>query len=181
MERSAGHGTSSSAAGTPSSQTRHHARRLLVGVDFSEASRLALEASVRLAARDHTQVDVLHVYWGPWHQLHYRAPSPDGSPRAQQEYRDKLQARLDEFVEPVRALATDIAIATRLKEAQHVHYGLVTQANEIEADLVVIGKPQEHAWRRILGTDTAWRVMREAECPVLVCAGADTHSREQRH
>lgn len=66
-------------------------------VDFSPTSLLALDQAARVATQDGAALHVLHVFDAPWHQLHYRAPTPEAAPHFQKQYRDGLERRLTAF------------------------------------------------------------------------------------
>ncbi len=137
-------------------------------VDFSETSRRALGEAVQVAKRDGAVLHVLHVFEGPWHRLHYRAPTPQASPDYQKQYRDALRRRLETFCEPFLPALTGVEL--RIHVFDHVGYGLgigefVTQ---IGADLAVLGTHgRTHLSDFLLGS-TAERVARDAACSILV-------------
>ncbi|MFZ9915448.1 MAG: universal stress protein, partial [Phycisphaerales bacterium] len=69
-------------------------RRILVGVDFSETSLKALRVALEIARDEGASTEVLHVFHGPWHALHYRAPTPEADPRFQVQFRNAVDRRL---------------------------------------------------------------------------------------
>jgi universal stress protein E len=141
-------------------------QKIVACVDFSETSRKVVEEAVAIAAQDGAKVDVLHVYYGPWHRLHYRAPTPEAPPRFQQQYKDVLQEHLASFARPFGQAGVEMGC--HLHEDPSYGYGIAEYAREQGADLVVVGSHGRTNLRYLLLGSTAERVLREATCSVLV-------------
>lgn len=142
-------------------------RTIVAGVDFSETSANVVEEALALAALDGSRVEAVHVFYGPWHQLHYRAPTLEAAPKFQQQYKDVLQARLEAFVEPLRQRASGVEVECRLLESQSPGRRLAEHAAERGADLIVLGTQGKTNLRYMLLGSTAERVLRETACSVL--------------
>jgi nucleotide-binding universal stress UspA family protein len=142
-------------------------RCVIAGVDFSPASRRAVERAALVAERDAADLHVLHVFRGPWHELHYRAPTVEVAPHFQQQYRDGLGRRLAEFC---RAAAGGAGVArTRHVVFDHDGHrsGLVEYAAVVSADLIVLGTRGRSSLRDIVLGNTAERTLRDTACSVL--------------
>jgi nucleotide-binding universal stress UspA family protein len=137
-------------------------RLILSPVDFSEASEHAFETAVDLAARFKAEVRVIHVYQLPASML------PEGvleSPGDLEEtVRGRLQQQLDAFVE--RSASSGVNVTTGLCEG--VPYVEITRAaQDLGADMIVIGTHGRTGLAHLLLGSVAERVLRTADIPVL--------------
>lgn len=148
-------------------------KTVLVGVDFSDASRKAVDEALRVAAQDNAVVHVLHVFHGPWHRLHYRAPTLEADPDFQKQYRATLLRRLEQFCEPARPEVGWAKPQFHLLDYRSHGLGLVDFARRIEADLVVLGSRGRTNLRELLLGSTAERVVRDTPCSILVIKPKD--------
>lgn len=150
-------------------QERHTGplRTIVACVDFSPLSERVIEDALGLAALDGGRAEVVHVFYGPWHRLHYRAPTPEASPKFQQQYRNVLAARLEALAAGVARRLGQDPPECRLRESQSHGRGLVEHARERGADLLVLGTWGRTSLRHVLLGSTAERVLREATCSVL--------------
>jgi universal stress protein E len=153
-------------------------RTVVVGIDYSETSRLALEAAMRLAAQDGSQVHVVHVYRAPWAGLHLRPPAIRDDPTAQARYRDILRQRLEAFCEP--GSPQTLWTRPRFEVIEHRSHGvgLAEYVRTSGADLVVLGTRGRTNLRDVVLGSTAERVVREAPCSVLAVRPAGGASQQ---
>ena len=80
------------------------ARRILVPVDFSEASSAALEYAIDLAARHQATVDVLHVWeLPPYPAMAQYVGHDEGTETFAQHVHELASARLSELIRPINA------------------------------------------------------------------------------
>lgn len=140
--------------------------RILVPVDFSEASQAALEYAVDLAQSHHASVDVLHVWDLPSYtaMAKYReegAPREDTEPFATHVH-DLATARLDEMIQLARRPGVDVV-------------GVLESGDPIEViprvaeqfDLLVVGAHDDDSAKGLLFGNVADRVAGEVRCPVV--------------
>ncbi len=136
-------------------------------VDFSDASMRALESAARLAVQDAAALHVVHVFYAPWHVLHYRSPTPETDPAFRAQYSNVLQRRLQHFGDAIgRSLADLNPIYTLIDASDHrnaIPEHLVT----VGADLVVLGTRGHSNLRDFFLGSTAEKVLRDAACSVL--------------
>jgi nucleotide-binding universal stress UspA family protein len=143
-------------------------RKVMVGVDFSDTCRRAVSAAAELAGRDRSTLRVVHTFFGPWTRLHYRAPTPS-SPEFQQQYRQSLQRQLEHFIDGLKLPEGDFTLQSSIEgDYSSPAFGLIRLAGEFGADLIVVGTRSRSGLMRLLLGSTAERVLREAECTVLV-------------
>ena len=147
---------------------------IVVGVDFSEASELALQRAFELASEQPQAelhlVNVVQTY-GP--QVAYDMPLDASAltvltiPEARQrfgEYADKAIARFLTGKQPPRPFPRVVV---------HVRFDSIAQeiaqlAADMEADLVVVGTHGRRGLSRVLLGSSAEATVRLAPCPVLV-------------
>lgn len=137
-------------------------RLIVCPVDFSDTSRQALMAAIDLAARLKAEVRVMHVYQLPASAL------PEGVLETLSDLEatieERLQEQLDRFVEEVDAQG--VKVTTGLCEG--VPYVEITEAaDELGADLIVIGTHGRTGLAHLLLGSVAERVVRTANMPVL--------------
>ncbi len=137
-------------------------RRILAPTDFTEASQHALEWAVELAARLGASVTVLHAYEIPV------VGFPDGAMIATADVAARIaqtaQDALDRSVATVSGRGAHIDGVLRdgaaAEEIQRV-------ADEIDADLIVIGSHGRRGLARALLGSVAENVVRHAHRPVV--------------
>jgi len=137
-------------------------QRILCPVDFSPCSDHAVHTALRLAKQFKASVELLHVVQMPT----YVVPlSPLGAPPVDL-WRD-LPARLQKQLDQVAARLSDQATVTTALREGSVHASVVSRAQEINADLIVIGTHGHTGFTHVLLGSVAERVVRLAGCPVL--------------
>jgi nucleotide-binding universal stress UspA family protein len=141
-------------------------RTILVPVDFTETSDRALDYAVAMAARFEASVVVMHAYEIPVYGF------PDGALVASGEVATRIseaaQKALDRLVEARKDKGVKLSALLRTGVA----YDLAnTVAEEIDADLIVIGTHGRRGIARALLGSVAENVIRTAKRPVLVIHG----------
>lgn len=136
-------------------------------VDFSPTSLLALDQAARVATQDGAALHVLHVFDAPWHQLHYRAPTPEADPHFQKQYRDGLERRLHAFADELGREIEYLKPTFALFDWQGHRSGIVEYANSVGADLIVLGTRGRTNLRDVLLGSTAEKALRDSKCSVL--------------
>jgi len=156
---------------------------ILVGIDYSEMSALALKEAV-LAARSHARshIHVVHsvpgvpplgrasgtpdlTTAGPVVPAHVNQPSLDMS-RDMQVFVERVLTQVDQqkTEDPARP-STSWTTHLRLGDPTRA---IVQLASDIEADLIVVGTHGRSGLARLLMGSVAEGVVRLAPCPVLV-------------
>jgi nucleotide-binding universal stress UspA family protein len=142
-------------------------KRILVPTDFSEPAKEAFRAAVELAQHFSAQLLLVHVVPPvpvPYQPLISPAPAFDITSYLQELVKasqDTLQKYADEHVPQGLASTTSVA-------AGDPAYEILRLAKELEADLIVIATHGHGGWRHFLFGSVAEKVVRQAECPVLV-------------
>jgi nucleotide-binding universal stress UspA family protein len=138
-----------------------HPFRVVIGIDFSPLSELALMEAIAIASeRSHAELEVVHVL-----------PPVRRESLAERELTEQRMA--SRLREAAHAAACDARVEASISIVTHVLRGnpateIVHLADAVEADLVVVGR---HGWRgmkRLLTGSVADRVLRHANCPVML-------------
>lgn len=148
-------------------------RRVLVGVDYSETSVEALRKAAQVAARDGAELHVLHVYRGPASLFPFLTGVITQWAEAVSGLEDQEAGRLKEFVDGVLGSGetgsgvTDSFPVLRTIES-NLHGRTIAQAaQEIGADLVVVGTRGATNLRDMVLGSTAERVLRDTRSAIL--------------
>ena len=138
------------------------AKKILVPVDFSFGSERAVEKAAELARVMDASVELMHVYQLPVFAL------PDSSITVSPTYIAELTDRAQRALEKHRAQlqADGIEASTTLIEGMPAQ-AIVDHANEIAAEMIVMGTHGHSGFKRFLLGSTAERVVRMANVPVL--------------
>ncbi len=141
-------------------------RSILVPVDFSETSASALDAAVGLAKDAGARLHLMHAVPLQGFVGVYPAPLPTGF---ELDLRRAAQTRLGEWSEKV--------IAAEVHVTEHVERGpaseaICAKAEEIAADLIVMGTRGLTGLKHVLLGSVAERTVQRAACPVLTVKAA---------
>ncbi len=137
-------------------------KRILVPIDFSEASNVALATAIDFAHDYNAELFVLHVYSDLMPVLSMRTLDLDEHSVEEiqkTEAMDNIDAALSRFTfqVPVHKL---IRKGVPSQE-------IVRSANEVMANLIVIGTHGRTGLSHVLIGSCAERVVRSSDCPVL--------------
>ena len=138
-------------------------KRICCPIDFSDASRAAMEVAADLARRSGADLVLLHAYPIPGYTF------PDGSvvasPKMMQDLADQAERHLEEW----RGEAAKIvgSRVTTQKAIGEPAAEIVAFARSAGVDLVVVGTHGRTGIEHALMGSVAERVVRRAHCPVL--------------
>ena len=137
-------------------------KKILVPVDFSSGSERAVSKAAELARVMDADVELIHVYQLPVFAL------PDSSVTVSPTYVADLTDRAQKALEKHRdQLAADgLQASTKLVEGMPAQ-AIVDHANDIHAEMIVMGTHGHSGFKRFLLGSTAERVVRMAQVPVL--------------
>ena len=138
-------------------------KRICCPIDFSDASRAAMEVAADLARRNAGELTLLHAYPIPGYTF------PDGSivasPKMMQDLADQAERHLEEWCADAAKLAG--GRVTTQKAIGEPAAEIVTFAKSAGVDLVVVGTHGRTGLEHALMGSVAERVVRRAHCPVL--------------
>ncbi|ABC80536.1 universal stress protein [Anaeromyxobacter dehalogenans] len=138
-------------------------KRICCPIDFSDASRAAMEVAADLARRNAGSLTLLHAYPVPGYTF------PDGSvvasPKMMQDLAEQAKRHLDEWRREAEALgAPAVDTATAVGEPATE---IVGWAADQRADVLVLGTHGRTGLEHALMGSIAERVVRRARCPVV--------------
>jgi nucleotide-binding universal stress UspA family protein len=148
-------------------------RRILVPIDFSEASGKALEHAITMANLFRAEIDVLHVT----ESFSITAAISHAFSRAQSEFEEKLEEKSEERLLELCRKASDQSfqnVRSHLEKGK-VHKTIIAFAEKSDTDIIIMGthghgEKDEH----LLGSNTT-RVMMNAPCPVISVQTGNTN------
>ena len=137
---------------------------ILVPIDFSEASRAALDVAADLASRFHAELLVVNV-----------VPAVPDLPNSvsmlkEGAYDQSLVDGAGKHLAEIAATlgAKGVKARTEVGTANDVGMELIRIAEHNHADLIIISTHGMTGWRKIAFGSVAEKVVKEAELPVLV-------------
>ncbi|MGC3997521.1 MAG: universal stress protein [Anaeromyxobacter sp.] len=138
-------------------------KRICCGLDFSQASRYALDEAVDVAARMDASLDLVHV--------HQPGPLVPGALLAGPA--DAQSAEAVELDEVMHGWCEEAEARLGRRVVGHLLQGGVAEellrfARDNAMQLIVVGTKGRHGLGRLLLGSVAERVVREAPCAVLV-------------
>ena len=138
--------------------------RILIATDFSAHSERALEYAAAMAVQFQAKLLITHVYYPPVVALP-EAVVPMSAADMKQ-FLDKMYAGLEEAAATARKLgAADVETTLVVGDPWHE---IVRTAHDRRSDLVVVGTHGRGAVAHFFLGSVAEKVVRKAECPVLV-------------
>jgi len=139
-------------------------QRVLVPVDFSEPSRLALELALRIAP--HAHITVLHAFEVPFEgKMHYAGVSDETIQSYRDTAREQANQAMRQFVCAAGGSAGSVPPVVAFGDAPTVIRG---KADALDPDLIVMGKHGQSGWEDMLLGSVTKHVILDATCDVLV-------------
>lgn len=139
--------------------------RILCPIDFSEASRHALDQAVIVARFFDARVTVLHVYNQAFLPVPaYGMLTDVGALTLSPEETERLAHDVERFIAPARARGVDL---TTVVEPGLPASHIVAVSKALPADLIVIGTHGTSGFERLVLGSVTEKVLRKATCPVL--------------
>jgi universal stress protein A len=152
---------------SPAGLTDVSLKRVLVPVDFSAASRKAVQYAVAFAKQFNAEVLLLHVF--------------ETLPPTEQPYTDFATLHAKSREHAARQLSqwrnellSEVASKAVVRDHRSPPHEIVVAASENNADLIVLGTQGRTGLAHLLIGSTAERVVRYAHCPVLVVRERET-------
>jgi len=134
--------------------------RFLLATDGSEFSLGAEREAVRMASKCGARVRAINVVAGGDAELY--AMGEQLLPKQL----EAARAQLDRVV--AQATAAGVALESEATQANQLHQEIVHQAEQLGADLIIMGRRGRHGLARLMVGPTTVRVIGHARCNVLV-------------
>ncbi len=145
-------------------------KRILVPLDFSPSSQLALDYAHAMARRFGASLHLVHVCEGPG----MITGSMDAYAIAYTDWSQRLGAEAERQLTRIRGEITDVNLSTEVLFGNPAR-GIVGAAHSDRADLIVMGTHGHGAVMHMLMGNVAERVVRTAPCPVLTVRERHDH------
>ncbi|MBX7202649.1 MAG: universal stress protein [Bacteroidia bacterium] len=139
-------------------------RKILVPTDFSETANIALDHAVNLAQMIKAEITLLHVL----SSFSFRVNLPEVS-----ELEESHQTRISGVVDSKLTLLADSILDNSgvrvniMVSSGRIRDEVVRVADEIDADLIILGTHGVSGIKEFFMGSNAFRVVMEASCPVL--------------
>jgi nucleotide-binding universal stress UspA family protein len=160
--------------------THRPARRILVPIDFSEPSRVALHHALALAELYDASIDVLHVVQQTMHPAFYVGGAKDIrdiDPQIEEKVEDRMQSFIDETLDlaapgPGGPAAETVTAPVKASITPHVMIGTVDTEvpafiEDHDIDLIAMSTKGQTGLDRILLGSVAEKIVRLSPCPVF--------------
>lgn len=145
-------------------------KRILVPIDFSYCARHALDYALSFARRFEADIDLLHVYEPPFDLGDMPVQIANGPPQPIGEY---IRAQVDQNLQALLASCPDDVKVTSHLITGQVEHEVVRIAEQVGADLIIMGTHGRTGLSRFFLGSVAERVLRHASCPVLTVRASD--------
>ncbi len=144
--------------------------KILVPVDFSEQSLIALRQSFNLARFTESEILLLHVIDEDFlcTLSSYFKDQPYEDPM-----RDQIQVKLDALANEIQK-ESGIVIQTAIRKGK-IYEEIVKTSHEIEAKFIIMGTHGSVGIKKKFIGSNAMRVIKEASCPVITIKGTEHH------
>ena len=140
-------------------------RTILVPVDFSDNAAKALETAASLAERFKARVVLIHAHHIDVPMASHLVP---GGPVLPVGFQEEIHQRATEAVEALAKQASEWGIEVSGKAVVGpASQAIVEEAQQLPADLIVMGTRGNTGVKHVLLGSVAERVVRAAPCPVL--------------
>ncbi|MCP4295177.1 MAG: universal stress protein [Proteobacteria bacterium] len=138
-------------------------KKILVGIDIQNVSGEILECAIKLSRLDNASLTV--IYGCP----SYTNPSLDNylPTDITRKVKEDSTKQLREYCEKIIPRSVEWESIVRERQSHHTHHEIVKLADEISADMVVIGDHDKHGLEQWLGTNSD-KIIRRAPCTVVV-------------
>ncbi len=141
-------------------------KRIIVPVDLSDCSRIALEYAVATARAHSSKLTILHVYEGSFVEPYVKAAnSEEEADEIMKEIERVNETKYDEFLKTVDLSGVEYE---KLLKKGIPETDIVEIAMEQQANLIVMGTHGRSGIKHILIGSTAEEVVRAVHCDIII-------------
>ncbi|MDF1859127.1 MAG: universal stress protein [Verrucomicrobiales bacterium] len=141
--------------------TRFHT--VLAAIDFSENSKEAVHQAVEIAHVDQAELHVIHIFAPAWKYYGERADVAGEV----ENYKAEIRKEFRDFIYPELAEARHLPLHFDVRESLSAYHGILAHAEEVGADLIVVGLQGRSAQHSPSLGSTAERIIEKSTCSVL--------------
>ncbi len=145
--------------------TKFKIRRILVPLDFSDTSLKALDHAIYLAKIADAEITLLHVIENVESITNSDTMIDIGMANYEVQIKNLSQENLIKMAEKIKEKGAD-KVKT-LSVTGRTHKQILDAANNIKADLIIMGTHGVSGFREFVMGSNTYSVVRDAECPVL--------------
>ena len=141
-------------------------KRIIVPIDLSDCSRIALEYAVATARAHSSKLTILHVYEGSYVEPYIKAAnSEEEADEIMKEIERVNETKYDEFLTTVDLSGVEYE---KLLKKGIPETDIVETAMEQQANLIVMGTHGRSGIKHILIGSTAEEVVRTVHCDIII-------------
>lgn len=139
-------------------------RRLLVAIDDTDRATTVISHAVDLADTVGARLEAVHIVdISPVYSRYGLASLPSEDEITQQ------VTQGEQLLEAVQREATNAGVTCHTSLHRGTpHSEIIAHAEETDADAIVIGRPRSRRLKTFFGITTTDRILREADCSVIV-------------
>lgn len=137
-------------------------QKIVVPIDFSEHSARALAMAIDIAKQFHGSLHLVHSY--PINPILLSPYGVSMPPDLERGFRESTDEQLREWAERASKAGVEVEIFTSSDTPSEA---IVHHAQEIHADLIVMGTRGLTGLKHVVLGSVAERTLRHATCPVL--------------
>lgn len=138
-------------------------KNVLVAIDFSENSKLAVHRAAEVAKSDGADLHVVHIFSPVW-KYYERSEEVDA---AIEEHVSGLRKQFCDFAYSELQEVKQLPVHFDVRESFSAYNGIVEYANEVFADLIVVGHLGRGIQQLVSPGRTTERVIEKSNCSVL--------------
>ncbi|CAN5700565.1 hypothetical protein BH10BAC2_BH10BAC2_15080 [soil metagenome] len=141
---------------------------ILIPVDFSINTEIAVQKSLWLAREDNITIQLLHVINAtPQVGGLYMHGFPGFFPVTTSSFKTLIASRLEEIKHRILSAAANTEVAIHIAAQEPIQDAIIHFANKLQTDLIIVGKNKNHNWFPFLKTINSNEVSRKTNCAVL--------------
>ena len=144
---------------------------ILLATDFSERAGVAREVALGVVCGTDARVTVVTVYDPSEHIIWHSALLDEGTDQEQsleeKLLKDMIHKKLEEYAAELKKAGIKVGYVLK---TGNVAAGIIETAEEIGADLIIIGSHSQQSLADVLLGGTAAAVQAKAPCPVIIAS-----------
>src|SRR6187399_414607 len=144
---------------------RFHIQKILIPFDFSETAELALEHASFMAKLLKAEITLLHVV----ESYSFASAISQAFSKTQSEFETKVEAGAKERLQQIsdELHHRDGIIVKFRTDVGKIYKTIIHVADEIKADLIVMGTHGVSGFQELLVGSNTYRVVSGSNCPIL--------------